>query len=363
MSNSAGRDDDRLGDESDDAGVVDLTGRGIVGGEAPGGATRAGAAPDASGTTAGTAARAGWIGVGLGLVSVLAYATVNALLRAVAGEIDPFVGALLRQLPLLAAMAIGALVLRPVAMRPRHAEFIGHRLAMGIFAAGFVALFVGNAILFWAFEWVGLGVSTAGYLGGLLLGSALMSWMIGERPTAWQFVGMGGIALGLWFTAQSAAGGGGDTWLAVLGLALAVTTGVCYAVSNQASRISQRRPGRFIATLGMLTVGGVLSLFAFLLVRDGFDLAATFGPVTSFQWTTVLLAGVVNGIALIAVTLALRFTTSTTVSMINSLVIVLGVVFGLVFFGEPVTVSLAIGSALILGGVAVGQLRGRRRRR
>ena len=307
-----------------------------------------------------SAGRIAWLGVLLALLSSVSYATVNALLRAVAGDIDPFVGSLLRQVPLLAVLALGAIALRPVALNPSHADFIGHRLGALLFGAGVVSLFVGNALLFFSLEWVGLGVSTAGYLGGMLLGSAMLSWLLGERPTGWQFVGMAGIVLGLWFTAQSAARSDLDPWIAVLGFVLAVTTGVCYAVSSQASRIGQRRPGRFIATLGIITFGAVVSLFAFLLVRDG-DLGATFGRLTPFQFWTVLLAGAANGVALASITLAVRFTTTTAATMLNSLVLVFGIVFGLAFFGEPVTVPLVIGSALILVGVAVGQVRSRRR--
>lgn len=303
-----------------------------------------------------------WIGIALGLLSSLAYASVNALLRIVAGDIDPFVGALLRQVPLLSALVIGALVLRPAALRPGQLDFIGPRVAAGLFGTGIIGLFIGNAVLFYALDWVGLGIATAGYLGGLLLGSALTSWIfLHERPSGWQFVGLGAIAVGLWFTSQAAPPVGESSAVALVGFALSVVTGICYSISNAVSRAAQRRPGRFISTLGLITLGAVVSMFVFLLIRDGFNLGVTFAGLTAGQLLVLILAGVVNGIALVSITLALRYATSTTVSMLNALVLVFGILFGLIFFGEPITVPLAIGSVLILVGVVVGQLRAKRR--
>ncbi|GGA71800.1 membrane protein [Pseudoclavibacter endophyticus] len=316
---------------------------------------------DAAAERSRRASRLAWAGIALGVLSSICYATVNALLRSIAGEVDPFVGAMVRQLPLLAALVVGALVLRPVALNPARAEFIGPRAAAALFVTGIVALFIGNAILFYALDWVGLGISTAGYLGGLLLGSGLISWVfLNERPKPLEFVGMGAIALGLWLTSQAAPPMGDQAWVAVVGFLLAVVTGVCYSISNAVSRSSQRTPGRFIATLGLITLGAVVSVFVFLLIRDGFDLTVTFGTVTGFQLAVLLLAGLVNGAALVSITVAVHHATVTTVSMLNSLVLVFGIVFGFLFFDEPVTLFLAAGSLCILAGVIIGQLRFRR---
>ncbi|KAB1653648.1 DMT family transporter, partial [Pseudoclavibacter chungangensis] len=228
----------------------------------------------ASGTGTG-GRRIALIGIGLGLVSSISYATVNALLRSVAGEVDPFTGALIRQLPLVGALALLALVLRPRAMRPRAPEFIGPKLALTLLAGGVVSLFVGNALLFWALDWVGLGIATAAYLGGLLLGSALIGRVfLGERPARGELVGIAFIVVGLVVTAVSAQGaaGRGDgagPGIAVLGFVFAVVTGVCYATSNSLARVSQQVPGRFVVTLSLITLGGVLGLVLFITILHG----------------------------------------------------------------------------------------------
>lgn len=304
------------------------------------------------------------IGVLLAVLSSLSYATVNALLRSIAGEVDPFTGALMRQLPLVLTLAVLAIVLRPKSMRPRAPEFIGPKLALALLSVGVVALFIGNSLLFWSFEWVGLGIATAAYLGGLLLGATVISWIfLKERPGAAEFVGMGLVAVGLAVTALSAQNGPAGPGAAIAGFLFAVLTGVCYSISNSVSRVSQRQPGRFIVTLGLTTLGGVTGLLVFIAIRHGGNVAEAFGELTGHQFLVLVLAGCANGVALASITVAVRFTTLTTVSMLNSLVIVFGVIFGLVFFDEPVTWLLALGCAGILLGVVVGQVRWRGRRR
>ena len=226
---------------------------------------------DAPDTSHGDARRSA-VGVGLALLSAIAYAAVNALLRAVAGEVDPYVGSFVRQLPLLTVLLLGAIVLRPRALRP-----------------------------------------------------------------------------------------GVEPWLGTLGFACAVVTGCCYGVSNWASRVGQRRPGRFIATLGVLSLSAVVALAVVILVRTGIDAELGLMTLNGHKWATLLVAGGANAVAVGSVTLAVRFTTITTAVMLNALVVVFGVAFGAWFFDEPVTLLLGVGSALILGGVVFVHVRVRRR--
>ncbi|CAG7844296.1 hypothetical protein USB125703_00523 [Pseudoclavibacter triregionum] len=297
----------------------------------------------------------------LALASAVAYAGVNALLRSVAHEVDPFVSSLLRQVPLLLALAIMAIALRPASMRPSHPAFIGPKLAGAAFVGGIVALFLGNTLLFAALGWVGLGIATAALTGGNLVTSAMLSWIVlKERPTAAQFAGIGLMLAGLVFAGASAAGTPTELALAILGFVFSVLTGASYAIGTTINRRAQSGGGRFVPVLGSMTLGACISLALWIVVANGGDAWRHFAELDGRQLWTLLGAGALNGVALGCLTLAVRFTTVTAAMMLNALMIVFGVIFGVMFFGEQAPALLLASCALILGGCAAGQLRRRR---
>lgn len=298
----------------------------------------------------------------LALASAVAYAGVNALMRSVAHEVDPLASSLLRQVPLLAALVLLAIVNRPASLRPRHPAFIGGRWMLFPAIGGVFSLCIGNTLLFAALGWVGLGVATAAVTGGNLLASALISWLfLKERPTGAQLAGIALMLLGLVATGLSAQGAPVDLGLALLGFAFAVATGACYALGNSVNRVGQRGGGRFVPVLGFTTLGGVLAILVAMAVSSGPGAAwATLTGIEPRVAWVLLAAGAANGVALTCLTLAVRFTTVTAAMMLNALMIVFGVLFGWMFFGESANAALLGGCALILAGTAVGQLRRRR---
>lgn len=295
-------------------------------------------------------------GESLALLAALCYAVVNALLRSVAGEIDPFLGSLVRQLPLFAIVVTLLVILRPPVVAPRAPEFFGPRTVAALLAAGTVSFLIGNVLLFLSLDWAGLAVATAATQGGVVVGGALSSWIVlREPPPRWQLAGAGVILVGLCVIA--APGIDPDRGLLLVpGLLLGVATGFCYTVANTVSRHAQRRPRSFLGALALTNIGGVVALAVTCLVRMGGDLVGAFAHLTGFQLTMVFLAGAVNVIAICSVTLSVRYTTVTRTSTITSLMIVFSTLIAWLVFQEEISVSLLIGSALILLGVFAGQL-------
>lgn len=300
------------------------------------------------------------IGALLALLSAASYATVNALLRSVAADVDPFAGSLIRQLPLLVIATAALIILRPRALRPRSLEFIGGRMVVMLMVAGVISFLVGNVFLFIGLDWVGLAVATAASQGGIVLGGTLISaLLLREPPNRWQVVGVSVVAVGLVVIASPSFGsiqGGG---LAILGFIFSFTAGVCYTISNAASRTVQRRPRTFITALAMTNFGGAIALTIAVALRSGGRFDLVYSALTSSQILVLLLAGLINAVALASVTLAVRFTTVTAVSALSSLVIVFGIVLAWLVFQEQIAAAVILGAAIIIVGVLLAQLRPR----
>lgn len=297
------------------------------------------------------------LGQAYALLAVAAYATVNALLRLVAGEIDPFLGSLVRQLPLLLLATTALLVLRPHVLRRSAPEFLGTRWVLVLLASGMVSFALGNVALFGALDLGGLVVASAGAQAGMALGGALLSLVVlREPPSRAQLVGVAVVLIGLSVFAAPAFEGAKDPGWGV-GVLLAILAGVCYTVANTASRGVQRRPGTFLAALGLTNIGGALLLGIIVAIRFGGDPQRILDELGQGRVVILLLAGAVNAVALASVTLAVRHTTVTVVSTTQSLVLVAGVLIGWLAFGEPVGPTTFIGAAIILVGVLISHLR------
>lgn len=300
------------------------------------------------------------IGASLALLAAASYATVNALLRSVAADVDPFAGSLIRQLPLLVIATTALIILRPRALQPRAVEFIGGRLVAVLMAAGVISFLVGNVFLFIGLDWVGLAVATAASQGGIVLGGALVSAVVlREPPHRWQLIGIAVVAVGLALVASPGFASLQVGGLAVVGFALSLAAGVCYTISNAASRTVQRRPRTFMTALALTNFGGVLALAITVVVRSGGRLDLVYAALTPAQILILILAGTVNAVAIGSITLAVRFTTVTAVSALGSLVIVFGIVIAWLVFQEEIAVAVIVGAAIIILGVIIAQLQPR----
>lgn len=298
------------------------------------------------------------IGALLALLAAASYATVNALLRSVAADVDPFAGSLIRQLPLLVIATAALIVLRPAALRPRSAEFIGSKWVVILMVAGVISFLVGNVFLFSGLSWVGLAIATAASQGGIVVGGTVISALVlREPPTRWQFAGVIIVAAGLVVVATPGFSSVEGGLFAIIGFLLSVGAGVCYTISNAASRTIQRRPRTYITALATTNIGGIIALTIAVAVRSGGRFDLVYSALSPSQIFVLILAGTVNAVALGSITLAVRFTTVTAVSALSSLVIVFGIIIAWLVFQEEIALAVIIGAGIIVVGVVVAQKR------
>ena len=289
----------------------------------------------------------------LALLASVCYATVNALLRSVATDVDPFVASLVRQIPLLLIGAVAVALVRPRNLAPRHVDFIGSRAVVLLTAGGVVSFVIGNVLLMQGLSWVGLAVATAALQGGMVVGGALISWLaLREPPSRAQTVGVVTVIAGLAVMAGPTMAAALD-WRGVVGLLFSATAGACYTANGAVSRAVQRRRKAFLATLVLTNLGGVVVLAGIVAVREGADLATA---LTGTELTVLLIAGTVNAVAIGAITLAVRYTSVASTSMVSASVIVMGTIVAATVFHEPTGPALLTGCAVIIAGILVGPL-------
>src|SRR5512138_2063927 len=92
------------------------------------------------------------IGVGeaWAIVTALSYTATNLLLRAAAVHIDPWLGSMLRQVPVFTLAWALVLLTRAPEAWPGAQRFLGWRFVLALAAGGFASLVIGNVLYFQA---------------------------------------------------------------------------------------------------------------------------------------------------------------------------------------------------------------------
>jgi len=293
------------------------------------------------------------IGERWALVSAVGYTAVGVMLRVAAPTIDPVLGSLLRLIPVtLVAVAIlyrtGAREVRP--SRP---EYIGGRLILALFAAGFGSFVVGNILFFLALGAGGLGVTAGGVQAGSVLGGLWIGLLaLGERPRRAQLVGAALIIGGLAGIAVAQTATLADLWW--VGLLLALGAGTTYAAANALSRFAQRNRPLLWATLAVSGLGGLVPLAAIVGWRAATGELGAVDPTSAGQ---VVLAGLANAVALASLAIAVRHAPVATVNSISSASVVFSFVASVVVFDETGSAPMILGILLVTAGIVASQLR------
>lgn len=300
-------------------------------------------------------ARRGLIGPGesWAVITALSYTTVNVLLRAAAVEIDPWLGSMLRQVPVALLAWLAVLWVDRAAMQPSSERFLGWRVLGALVFSGFTSFVLGNVLFFGALANGGLGVAAAGAQGAVVVAGALGGYLLHERPSGRAWTGITLVVVGLYFIA-TAQGVPGGAWL--LGLLFAMGAGASYAVSNLVTRTVQRRRAALWATLAANSLGGLGVLLVVQLVRGGGNPVA--GADAGQLWI-VLLAGCVNALALVGIAQSLRHISVAASSSIQTATVIFSFLAAILVFGEYATWPMVVGVTAVAGGILVANLRRR----
>jgi drug/metabolite transporter (DMT)-like permease len=296
------------------------------------------------------------------LTAALAYALNNIFVRVAVRDYDLnyMMGVGLRATPtflLALLMGIGAKRRNPQAVSP----ISDWRLTAMLVGYGLLTFVIANPLLFAALRAGGVLIASpvtgtqalwAGLIAALFLHEPLNRTMVG---------GMGITVAGIALLAVSQSGGtpisptvrlsahGEAWWLAV---PFALGTALCWALSGVLVTGAMRRGVDRFWALAVATGSGIVALNLYLLLAGDIGVYAT---TPLMAQVSLLLAGLLNAVALVSITTALSLTSVASATTLNSLQIGLAPLFAWLLLGEQPELLMAMGILLIAVGVVIVQ--------
>ncbi|MBU0703742.1 MAG: DMT family transporter [Chloroflexi bacterium] len=287
------------------------------------------------------------------LVAALAYALNNIFVRVAVRDYDLnyMMGVGLRATPTFLfalLMGIGAKRRNPRSVSP----ISNWRLTAMLVGYGLLTFVIANPLLFAALRAGGVLVASP-VTGTQALWAALIAALFLREPLNRTMIGgmvvtVAGIAL----LAVSQSGGTpvSPTWW--LAMPFALGTAFCWALSGVLVTGAMRRGVDRFWALAVATGSGIVALNLYLLFTGDIGVYAT-TPLPA--QVSLLLAGLLNTVALVSITTALSLTSVASATTLNSLQIGLAPLFAWLFLGEQLGSLMAAGVLLICVGVIVVQ--------
>lgn len=294
-----------------------------------------------------------WLGLICGVLAAVGYSLANICLRWLT-TLDPVWVSFLKAIPTVTMFA-------PIAIwqvRTGRSPFPKASSLFILIIAAISSQLFGNAMLQWSFGVVGVAMSVPLCLGTMLVvGVVISKWMLQESLTRWQGWGTGALVLAL--VSLSLAGRNAvqsvvDTQTGLLligaGVFAPMLAGISYAFLSVAIRrgvsgeVSMFMTTSLICTVGMAILGP-LSIYT-----AGFGGMA---QTTSAQYGVMLIAGLLNAGAFVALTLSFRYAPVIIGNAANSLQNPLSALAGVILFHEAFSTNLAFGVVLTVIGVVM----------
>jgi len=292
------------------------------------------------------------------LVAALAYALNNIFVRIAVRDHDLnyMMGVGLRATPIFLfalLMGMGAKRRNSQAVSP-----IGDwRLAAMLVGYGLLTFVIANPLLFAALRAGGVLVASpvtgtqalwAALIAALFLREPLNRTMIGGMVVT--VVGITMLAVGQSGGASVSPTAHGEAWW--LAVPFALGTAFCWALSGVLVTGAMRRGVDRFWALAIATGSGIVVLNLYLLLAGDIGVYTTTPLPTQ---ASLLLAGLLNTVALVSITTALSLTSVASATTLNSLQIGLAPLFAWLFLGEQLGSLMAAGILLIVVGVIVVQ--------
>ena len=242
-------------------------------------------------------------------------------------------------------LLLGALILLPLLWRGRAQFKRAHILPLAFISA------INSAIPFSLFAWAaqrapaGIGAITnaTAVMFTALVAFALYGEHITKRRAAGLLAGFVGVAV-----LASGKTAGGSVWSAALAGTFAA---FLYGIGgNMVRRQLAGIPSGAVAAGTLLCASVLLAPFAILSWPQA--------PIPTHSWASAILLGVLcTGIAYLIYFRLIYRVGATRASTVTYLIPLFGVIWAWIVLDEPLTLTMAIAGALILGGVALSQQR------
>ncbi|MEA1950342.1 MAG: DMT family transporter [Planctomycetota bacterium] len=293
-------------------------------------------------------------GVACCIVSAFAYTAVNICLRFMSTQFDQVWVVCMKELmtvviiaPWLLAQAYRGRMVLP-----------STRLLVVLTVMGLLIQWAGNLPMIWAMSVVGLSITVPVALGTNLAFSAILGWLIlRERITgasafaiALMFLSVVLFSLGASRVSESITGTSVSTTMTILAVLAAVMAGTvfaCLAIVIRRSVTGSTSPSMVVF---MITFVGVITLGPWSLYQNGLEMLYEI-PIRDHILMIVM--GTLNLVGFISVAKGLEMTTVAHVNVITASQVAMGVVAGMMLFGEPASSWLILGVCLAIAGIII----------
>ncbi|MEM6778118.1 MAG: DMT family transporter [Planctomycetota bacterium] len=297
------------------------------------------------------------VGVSCGIASAIFYTISNIALRQ-STSVDPFLVAAVKSAPTV-------LFLAPVALawqRRSSSSIIQSRRAAFQFAGvSLVGQVVGNGAFQIALGSIGLAASVPIAFGSLLIGGAVLGrWFLGEPVSARKMIAISMLVIAVVVLARSQpsdldarADNATSEWSLLhapswFGALCAIACGAAYAFFSTLMRRSMQRGMPALGAMWISGLVGTVALWAITLTLSGVEPVVAANPS---QWRAMIMGGLFNFVAFLAISTALRILPVVAVHLLNASQVAMAAVAGVYLFAEDVTPRLLIGVAMTLSGL------------
>ncbi|CAD72731.1 MAG TPA: EamA/RhaT family transporter [Rhodopirellula baltica] len=300
-------------------------------------------------------------GIVAGIASAVLYTLANISLRN-AISVDPFIVSTFKAAPTV-------LVLTPylAAVKASGRPITTSRQWIPMFIPiCLIGQVIGNGAFQVALGSIGLAASVPITLGSLLIGSAILGRVLLREPVRTRtLISIATLIIAVIVLSQSRAvepvewsSSSADLseepvdWLhsPIIGALCAVSSGLAYAVFSTTMRFTMKRGMLASMAMWISGVSGTLALAGIVAVRTGWSPIA---DIPAAMWQSMILAGIFNFTAFVAISTALKVLPVVAVHLINASQVAMASVAGVIVFDEPVTKLLVIGISLTLAGLTI----------
>jgi drug/metabolite transporter (DMT)-like permease len=291
------------------------------------------------------------LGTACGLASAVIYTAANSFLRAVS-DCDPVWVSAVKAVPTVLFMTPWLVILARRGQR----LYPNWRIVAMTAAAGLGGQLVGNVSFQWGLGQVGLALTASLNLGGMIVFAAILGRVFLHEPVTPRAA----ISLSFLLAAIAVLSlGAGDahrsvtemapTWTQIAaGVGAGCLSGLAYAILNVVIRYGVVRGMPLPSTLFLVSAVGMLSLGSVSWLRVG---GAQMAATTPHHLAMMLLAGVCNALAFMALTKSLQLTSVVYVNALNATQATLAALAGILIFEEALSPWLLAGVGLTIVGL------------
>ncbi len=293
------------------------------------------------------------LGTLCGLASAFIYTAANSFLRSVKDS-DPVWVSAIKAVPTVVLMTpwLVSMVARGQRVLP------AWPITLLIAAAGLVGQLVGNTSFQWALGEVGVALTVPLSLGGMIVSAAILGRIFLHEPVtpraalslAILLLAICVLSLGAREARDSVVKSTAEPLAVAAGVAAGCLAGVAYSVLNVAIRFAVLRGMPLPTTLFIVATGGLLSLGTIAWTRIGIVGMVATAPS---DLALMLLAGICNTLAFLALTKSLQLTSVVYVNALNAAQAALAALAGVVIFQEALSAWLLQGVLLAILGLAI----------